>query len=417
MLEKARKTLLEKVSQSFQPLQKEQCFQISMDAVHFCLLDFAARQDVDWSFYWSCREGDDEVLALGKLTSSILSTEHTDSLWPYYGAGAFEQSLPLMVRPRLELRKEWGKVYWSCYTTENEQNTVQLQEFLQNLNWEEAEEKRSFVQVQRGSCTPAYSQWQRQVETIRGKIALGELKKQVLARKKCIDLEQEENPFVFLKSLKEKTPKCFHFCLQEGEKAFFGSSPERLYYRKEGVLQSEAVAGTRPRGVTPVEDEGLSKELLQSEKDREEQQLVSDHIVRSFSTLCKEKVQQYGPYVLQKAFWQHLKTEIRAALKKDTCDVSIVQNLHPTPALACSPIKDARQRIRQLEGFERGYYGGPIGWVSKKEAEFAVAIRSAFLYRKQLTLLSGAGIVKDSNAEEEWKEIETKLSGFHSILS
>jgi menaquinone-specific isochorismate synthase len=73
--------------------------------------------------------------------------------------------------------------------------------------------------------------------------------------------------------------------------------------------------------------------------------------------------------------------------------------------------------IRELEKFDRGFYAGPIGYLSSDESEFAVGIRSGLVHGSTLTLYSGAGIVRGSDAEAEWNEIEQKTAGFFEVLN
>ena len=72
--------------------------------------------------------------------------------------------------------------------------------------------------------------------------------------------------------------------------------------------------------------------------------------------------------------------------------------------------------IENIEKFDRGWYAGPVGWIGREEAEFAVAIRSGLVFEDELHLYSGAGIVKGSNYESEWEEVENKIEGFMNVI-
>jgi menaquinone-specific isochorismate synthase len=80
------------------------------------------------------------------------------------------------------------------------------------------------------------------------------------------------------------------------------------------------------------------------------------------------------------------------------------------------PRETAIAHIRELEGFDRGWYTGPIGWIGRDGAEFAVAIRSALVHGATISVYTGAGIVPGSNADAEWRELENKLADFRSVL-
>ena len=97
-------------------------------------------------------------------------------------------------------------------------------------------------------------------------------------------------------------------------------------------------------------------------------------------------------------------------------DEDILGSLHPTPALGGTPRKQALEAICKLEGFSRGWYGAPIGFVGLDWAEFVVGIRSGFLRAKRLSVFAGAGIVQGSEALSEWDEVENKISNFIKII-
>jgi len=90
--------------------------------------------------------------------------------------------------------------------------------------------------------------------------------------------------------------------------------------------------------------------------------------------------------------------------------------LHPTPAVGGEPTDLALHAIRTLEDFDRGWYAGPIGWIGRDSAEFAVALRCGVLHNATLSLFSGAGLVTGSEPGSEWLEIEQKITDFTRIL-
>jgi menaquinone-specific isochorismate synthase len=91
--------------------------------------------------------------------------------------------------------------------------------------------------------------------------------------------------------------------------------------------------------------------------------------------------------------------------------------LHPSPAVGGVPPGKALEYIREHEPFDRGWYAGPVGWIGPNSSEFAVAIRSGLVHDNTLSLYSGAGIVDGSTPEDEWNEIDTKLSSALSALT
>jgi menaquinone-specific isochorismate synthase len=114
---------------------------------------------------------------------------------------------------------------------------------------------------------------------------------------------------------------------------------------------------------------------------------------------------------------QHLRTAISGTLSGVADDAAILEAFHPTPATCGLPVDDAMSFIGKHEMFHRGWYAGPFGCVSKDSAEFAVAIRSMLARDSRVELFAGAGIVKGSDAEREWMELEDKISGVLNVLS
>ena len=95
--------------------------------------------------------------------------------------------------------------------------------------------------------------------------------------------------------------------------------------------------------------------------------------------------------------------------------LSIANAFHPTPAISGIPSDRAQDIIRSMEPFNRGWYGGPFGWFDHDgNGEFAVSIRSAVAHKNEVMLYAGAGIVSNSNPQEEWDEIQLK---FQPILN
>jgi menaquinone-specific isochorismate synthase len=107
---------------------------------------------------------------------------------------------------------------------------------------------------------------------------------------------------------------------------------------------------------------------------------------------------------------QHLRTPIEARLDADEHVLSVVETLHPTPAVGGIPLEVALEAIRDFEPFDRGWYASPVGWFDATgDGEFAVAIRSAIGDGDSVTMFGGNGIVADSDPAEEWDEVLPKF--------
>ena len=113
---------------------------------------------------------------------------------------------------------------------------------------------------------------------------------------------------------------------------------------------------------------------------------------------------------------QHLRSNVQGTLKADVDDGMLLKRLHPTPAVGGYPTDNALPEIARIEPFNRGWYAAPVGWVGSDSAQFAVGIRSGLVEGNELSLFSGAGIVRGSDPDAEWREVENKIQDFIGIL-
>jgi len=249
-------------------------------------------------------------------------------------------------------------------------------------------------------------------------IAAGELQKIVLARAKDLTATQPLHPLRLLNGLRQRFAGCYAFSIANGRgQSFIGASPERLLRLHDGMLLTEALAGSARRGVTASDDAALAAALLLSEKDRREHRLVLDSIVRRLLPLGLQPGFSEKPGLLRLVNVQHLHTPVRAALPAGVRLLDVLACLHPTPAVGGSPRAPAMARIRELEDFSRGLYGGALGWVDARgNGEFFAGLRSALIDGAQARLFAGAGIVAGSSPEKELAETELKFKAMQDAL-
>ncbi len=264
---------------------------------------------------------------------------------------------------------------------------------------------------------PDQQGWRENVEQALASFSESRLGKVVLARRAEFGFCRDLDPALLLESLKAATPDCFHFYSEpERGTAFLGASPERLFRRDGRSVQSEAVAGTRPRGVSSAEDEGLRDDLLHSAKDRVEHTYVSQGIRDALEPLCEELEIEDRVSEMMLARGRHLRSKVRGTLRDGVTDAALLDAMHPTPAVGGHPRNEALEQIHALEPFDRGWYAGPVGWIGQEASEFAVGIRSGLVRGRTLALFSGAGIVAGSVPDEEWAEIEQKIGDFTGMF-
>lgn len=220
-----------------------------------------------------------------------------------------------------------------------------------------------------------------------------------------------------LNHLRQLYPDCYVFAIGNGRgDNFLGASPERLLRISNQQLETDALAGSSPRGKTATEDAQLANRLLSSEKEAHEHRVVLDFILRRLTRLGLTP--HLAPArLLQLSNIQHLQTPVQARVPNDIHLLDILAELHPTPAVAGAPQAVACQYLRRYEGFERGLYAAPLGWVDHQgNGEFAVGIRSALINQHSARLYAGAGIVAGSDPERELAEVQLKLQALLAAL-
>ena len=254
----------------------------------------------------------------------------------------------------------------------------------------------------------------RAVERIRS----GALEKVVLAREVAVHAPAPHDAAAVFAVLREAFPSCFVFCVGRGDAAFVAASPE-LLVRREGLRASSlALAGSTRRSADPAVDDHLGEQLMQSSKDRSEQRIVTDRILRTLGPHAVWTTAAPEPVLVKVANIQHLGTPIRAQLASPVPAVELAGVLHPTPAVGGEPLGVAAPLIPALEGLDRGWYAGPVGWTdANQDGEFCVALRCALLRRRVARCYAGVGVVADSDPSAELAETEIKLGALLPVLA
>ncbi len=244
------------------------------------------------------------------------------------------------------------------------------------------------------------------------------LSKVVLATALDLDYGYRLNGAHCLERLRRQYGDCHLFSWGNGQgDCFIGASPERLLSLHNQQLITDALAGSAPRDANINGDRQLGQQLLENPKELREHQAVLDYLLNRLTNLGLTP--QASPLRLLKlANIQHLWTQIQAPLPPQIHPLALVQQLHPTPAVAGVPVAIACDLIRRHETFERNLYASPLGWLdSQGNSEFIVGIRSALISRNRARLYAGAGIVAGSDPLKEVAEIELKLQTLWRALT
>jgi len=252
------------------------------------------------------------------------------------------------------------------------------------------------------AATSSREQWRQAVERALDAITRGELEKVVLAREVLVVADTDFDAREILRGLVASQPGSFVYACG----GLVGASPELLVRRIGTVVESRPVAGT-----TVADSDEALLALAASVKDTREHRYVVDGIVDTLGASCASlsvaeipEVAVFGPVA-------HLATPIRGELQRPAPSaLDLARLLHPTPAVGGTPRSVALDTIRALEGFDRGRYAGPVGWVDARgDGEWALALRGAELDGARARLVAGAGIVAGSDPDAEWAETQAKL--------
>jgi len=254
----------------------------------------------------------------------------------------------------------------------------------------------------------------RAVERIRA----GELRKVVLARAVEVHTGTPHDPAAIHAVLREAFGACFVFCVARGDGAFLGASPELLVRREGQRASTVALAGSTRRSADPSVDDHLGERLLRSAKDREEQAIVVRSVRETLERHSVWVTAPPEPVLVRMANIQHLATPIRAQLARPVGAVDLAGALHPTPAVGGEPFAAAGPLIPALEGLDRGWYAGPVGWTdAAQDGEFCVGLRSALVRGPVARCYAGVGVVRGSDPAGELAETELKLQALLPVLA
>ncbi|MBZ5488435.1 isochorismate synthase [Halomonas aquamarina] len=264
--------------------------------------------------------------------------------------------------------------------------------------------------------TPSRDEWVAQVHRVTQPEQLRRTPKVVLSRETCLHSAEMPSPWALLSHWQARAADCFQFGIQlTPYEAFIGCPPERLYQREGTHLVSEALAGTTPRGRTAQQDGERAAALLSDAKNGLENQCVYQQLLSQLEPLsCRIDMGEAHIVTLRSVL--HIRRLIHAKLHPGVSDQALLDTLPPTPAVGGVPRQAALAFIRQHERQRRGWYAGVFGRISHASSDLAVAIRCAQVGKDTIRLYAGAGIVKGSEPDAEWRELDSKIADIMALL-
>jgi isochorismate synthase len=257
---------------------------------------------------------------------------------------------------------------------------------------------------------PDRDAWDRTVGRFAGAVGRGRIDKVVLARRVVLEATATIDVVAALRRLATSAPESTIFAFVRGETTFLGGTPERLVRTEGRSFETVAIAGSAARGRDAAHDEAFAAALLASEKEREEHAVVVDGLRADLGPIVDRLEIAATPTVLPLRHVQHLATPITGTTRDEGGLLALGGRIHPTPAVGGAPRETALAMIDEHEGFDRGWYAGPIGWLGADgDGELMVALRCGLIRGSTATLFAGCGIVADSDPAREWEESRLKL--------
>ncbi len=389
--------------------------------------DFAiAGLGVAWKYKLSSRTEISQAFGKARKLLSGLSARHAKCLsyfsfsdnpsqvWPEFGFGQ-------IFLPLIEVTQTRKGCSIACHLVLDSRSpwrerVLQLKGELQQLIWSQKISPLACPRMGEGSYVPDRVSWSNIMASAFQEFTRG-LDKVVLSRQ--AELPQKGlSPWLLMQSWQHSSAHSYCFAFEGDPGAvFLGCSPERLFKRQGNIVQTEALAGTARRSENIIEEMEIEARLMTDSKNIHENRLVLNDILSRLTPLCSALESDRSHSVLKLKNLLHLRYLIRGVIKPGVRDEQLLLALHPTPAVGGTPRDKAMNFINDNESYSRGLYAGACGIIGSDITELNVSIRSALFKPHSISLYSGAGIVRGSSAESEWRELDNKIATVQGILA
>ncbi len=262
------------------------------------------------------------------------------------------------------------------------------------------------------NCTFPKNEYLQVAEKTIAAIHAGDFYQANITRKYYGEFSQKPDDFSIFLRLCAASPAPYSAFMRINNTSIISSSPELFLKIKEnGEINTRPIKGTKSLNSS-------SNELQNSSKDRAENLMIVDLMRNDLSKICKiGSVKIGGLYEVDDfSTLRHLSSDINGRLKENISPVNAALHCLPPGSMTGAPKKRAIEWCATYEKMRRGIYSGCLGWLSEKEAELSVVIRTIILQDKSFEFQVGGGIVADSSSESEWEETLTKASGVARAL-
>jgi menaquinone-specific isochorismate synthase len=245
------------------------------------------------------------------------------------------------------------------------------------------------------------------------RIAAGQLAKVVLAHDLVALADGPIDARFVLAGLADRYPDCWTFAIE----GLVGATPELLLSLQDGRITSRVLAGTTARGGDEVDDLRLHEELLHSAKNLEEHRYALDSLTQALQPQTTAMTASTTPYLLPLSNVVHLASDVAGTVVGGRDVLDLVAAVNPSAAVGGTPTPVAVRMLRELEGFDRGRYAGPVGWIDAQgQGEWGIALRCGLLDGNAARLFAGCGIVADSDPDAEVAEAQSKFVPMRDAL-
>jgi len=256
------------------------------------------------------------------------------------------------------------------------------------------------------------------VERVKEHIAAGDAYQVVPSQR--VRRQTDASPTAIYRALRAVNPSPYMFLLDLDGYQLIGSSPEtHVRLGLDGTCELRPIAGTRPRGATPAEDDALAAELLESEKDRAEHTMLVDLARNDLGRVCRPgsvRVEQFMD-VERYSHVMHLVSRVLGDIADGHDAPALLRATFPAGTVSGAPKVRAMQIISELEGRRRGAYAGAVGWLGfGGDMDTCIAIRTVVLRDEMAYLQSGCGIVSDSDPGDEYREAMNKVAALGAAI-
>ncbi|MGK8425805.1 aminodeoxychorismate synthase component I [Bacillus cereus] len=217
----------------------------------------------------------------------------------------------------------------------------------------------------------------------------------------------QTHPLEIYTSLREINPSPYMGYLELGDFQIVSGSPELLIKKQGTEVSTRPIAGTRSRGADEQEDEELARELIENEKERAEHVMLVDLERNDLGRVCKYGTVEVDEFMVIEKYSHvmHIVSNVRGEVEEDKDAFDLVKAVFPGGTITGAPKIRTMEIIEELEPVRRGIYTGSIGWIGYSgDTELNIVIRTLLAKDGKAHVQAGAGIVIDSNPENEYKE-------------